>query len=71
MRVNFCIPCLDFVFVFAGEKEGEMDPKGDERVPRVRGEGGRLQSQAPRVQPSQCEVLLDAGGAEDPGQVRP
>ena len=40
------------VFLFAGEKEGQMDPKGDEGVPRVRGEGGRLQGQAPRVQPS-------------------
>ena len=33
MKVNFCFPCLDFVFVFAGEEEGKMDPKGDEGVP--------------------------------------
>ena len=42
MRVDFCFLCLGFVFVFAGEKESQMDPKGDEGVPRVRGEGGRL-----------------------------
>ena len=58
------------IVLISGEKEGKVDSEGDEGVPRLRGEGGRLQGQTPRVQPSKCQVILDTGGTEDPGQVR-